>query len=503
MKLKTFLVGSSVLMFGVCIGLVVSLKMSAVTTAQSQSVKTAAIAAGSVNGFDMEDAVINVAETTGKAVVSITAEHITKVGGRQFTYRGPSGEQEELFRRFFDEFFGEMPEREYRQVGVGSGVIIDSQGFILTNQHVVAGADKLSVTLPDGRQFTAELKGQDARSDLAVIKINARNLPVAQLGDSDTLRIGQWVIAIGNPFGISVQNAEPTVTTGVVSALHRTLGRTLGRGRDYNDLIQTDAAINPGNSGGPLVNLKGEIIGINVAIFSTSGGYQGVGFAIPANSAKRIVGALLAGKKVQYGWLGVTIQELNDDMAGYFGLKDKLGVLVANVVKDGPAARSGIKASDVIVSFDGKPTADVKALLSIVGQAEVGRKVKVQLIRDKKPMTLEVEVGQRPDDVEGENIEQAPAAPAPNWRGIKAEDLSAQTMQRFEIQEKTAGVIVTEVETRSPADEAGILPGDIIVEVNRQPVGSMDDYRKITKGARGDVLVRTERGFFLVKESSQ
>ena len=217
-----------------------------------------------------------------------------------------------------------MPDRDYKQVGLGSGVIIDSSGYILTNQHVIDQADKIKVTLSDGREFKGEIKGQDARSDLAVIKIVAKDLPAVELGNSEKLRIGEWVVAIGNPFGFALEGAEPTVTVGVISALHRSLGKILSRNRDYTDLLQTDAAINPGNSGGPLVNLKGEVVGINVAIFSTSGGYQGIGFAIPINAAKRIISQLIAGKEVLYGWLGITIQDLTEDMAKYFGLSIKL-----------------------------------------------------------------------------------------------------------------------------------------------------------------------------------
>ena len=241
-------------------------------------------------GFRMEDAIINVANTTGKAVVSISTEHTAKIGGGKryyFSYPfGSSPGEDESFRRFFDDFFGEMPEREYKQIGLGSGVIIDQEGYILTNEHVINDADKIKVTLSDGRDFKGEVKGRDARADLAIIKINASNLPVASLGDSDNLKIGQWMAAIGNPFAFAMQNPEPTVTVGVISALHRSLGRLSSRDSDYNDLIQTDAAINPGNSGGPLVSLKGEVVGINVAIFSTTGGYEGVGFAIPINNVE-------------------------------------------------------------------------------------------------------------------------------------------------------------------------------------------------------------------------
>lgn len=281
MKPRKITFGILFVLIGTLIGIGVSIKLDNFVPVHSQALKQEAPVSGALN---IEDAVIKVAATSGRAVVSISTEHIAKLGGGKSFYFGypfgssPFGE-DEFFRKFFEDFFGEMPRREYKQMGLGSGVIIDKDGYILTNEHVISEADKITVTLPDGREFKGEVKGKDARSDLAVIKIDAHNLPVASLGDSDSLKIGQWVIAIGNPFGFALQNPEPTVTVGVIGALHRTLGRGLSGERDYNDLIQTDAAINPGNSGGPLVNLKGEIVGINVAIFSTSGGYQ----ALPMN----------------------------------------------------------------------------------------------------------------------------------------------------------------------------------------------------------------------------
>ncbi|MCM8780754.1 MAG: Do family serine endopeptidase [Candidatus Omnitrophica bacterium] len=441
----------------------------------------------------IEEAVVRVANTTGKAVVSISTEHTTKVRGRRFYFDYPFGE-DDFFRKFFEDFFGELPEREYKQIGLGSGVIIDPEGYILTNEHVVAEADKITVTLPDGREFRGELKGKDARSDLAIIKINARNLPVASLGDSDNLKIGQWVVAIGNPFGFALQNPEPTVTVGVISALHRSLGRSLSRQRDYNDLIQTDAAINPGNSGGPLVNLKGEVVGINVAIFSTSGGYQGIGFAIPINSAKRIISRLIEGKKILYGWLGVTVQDLSEDLAGHFGLSDRNGALIAKVMEDSPAQKAGIKEGDIIRKFDNQDINNVRELLNIVGRTEVGRKVKVIVIRDKKEVLLEVEVGQRPQDVE-----KIVSETSIRWRGLEVGPLDSEAAKRYRLEEKR-GVVVIDVEPDSSADEAGIIPGDVISEINRRPVNSLSDYQKITQDLKGNALVRTSRGYFLIKE---
>jgi serine protease Do len=510
MKSKKLFVGIGLLLAGLVLGLLISAKMDLFSTAQSQSVKEDIVipqsSSTSFEGFRMEDAVINVANTTGKAVVSISAEVTKKVGGgvRRFYFRTPEGEtpfgEDDFFRRFFDEFFGEIPQREYKQMGLGSGVIIDPEGYILTNQHVVEQADKITVILPDGRQFKGEIKGQDPRSDLAVIKINARNLPVANLGDSDTLKIGQWVVAIGNPFGFAMQNPEPTVTAGVISALHRTLGRSLSRDRDYNDLIQTDTAINPGNSGGPLVNLRGEVVGINVAIFSTTGGYQGIGFAIPSNNATRVISRLIEGKKILHGWLGVTVQDLTDDLARYFGLPDKNGVLVVNVLKNSPAEKGGIKDSDVIKQFDNKAVNNVKELLSIVGKTDVGRKVKVVLLRDKKEMSLDLVIEEIPqgEDLEKQSVVESKTG---TWRGLEVDDLKPESARQFNIKEKEA-ILVLGVEPNSPADEAGIIAGDVITEINRQKIKNVSDYERITRTLKGDALVRASRGFFVIKERS-
>ncbi len=369
----------------------------------------------------------------------------------------------------------------------------------------VDGADKVTVVLPDGREFKGEIKGQDSRSDLAIVKISAKDLPVAVLGDSDNLKIGQWVVAIGNPFGMAMQNPEPTVTTGVISALHRTLGRTLGRGRDYSDLIQTDAAINPGNSGGPLVNLKGEVVGINTAIFSTSGGYQGIGFAVPSNTAQRIVYRLIEGKKVEYGWIGVTVQDLSEDLAGYFGLTDKSGVLVAGVVKDGPGQKAGIKKSDVIKQFDAKVINSVKDLLAVVNKTEVGRKVKVMVLRDKKETALDVVIGPRPQDKdlgEPQSSGEEEQVPPGEWRGLTVANLDSWEARKPKVEE-SEGVVVVDVKPNSPADSAGVIAGDVILEVNRQKIKDIGEFQKITRTVKGDCLIATTRGYLVIKQASE
>ncbi len=460
---------------------------------------------------DLENAVVDVASSVGKAVVSITTEQIARVPARRMYYSGPRGsvpfgEDEEFFQRFFSDFFGEIPYQEYRRRGsIGSGVIISPEGYILTNEHVVGSADKITVTLPDGRTFKAAVKGVDVRSDLAVIKIDAKEeLPSAKLGDSESLKIGQWVVAIGNPFAFALQNPEPTVTTGVVSALHRSLGRTFSQDRDYNDLIQTDAAINPGNSGGPLVNLKGEVIGINVAIFSTSGGYQGIGFAVPANKARRILERLKAGKQVAYGWLGVTVQELNPDLAAYFGVAQEKGVLVSDVFSGSPAEKGGVRAGDVIVSFDGKEISSVRELLGAVAETDVGKTVKLGVVRENKAQTLALVLAERPSGnavtrpaSKGQKEEaQAPAGP---WRGIEAGELDEAAVARRGTLRGASKVVVERVQPGSAAEQAGIIRGDVILEINKIPVTDLAKYRSAVAGAKGNALVRTARGYFLLK----
>lgn len=446
-----------------------------------------------------EDSITSVAQTVGKAVVSISAEHVTRFS-RNRSFNRAYGSDEAL-RRFFEEFFGEIPEREYRRTGLGSGVIIDKQGYILTNQHVVENADKLTVILPDGRQFSGSIVGADPRSDLAVIKIKADDLPVANLGDSDKLKIGQWVVAIGNPFGFALQNPEPTVTVGVVSALHRTLGITLSRGKDYNDLIQTDAAINPGNSGGPLVDLKGDVIGINVAIFSTTGGNQGVGFAIPVNNAKRVISSLIAGKKVPYGWIGITVQDMSEDLSEYFGSPSRKGVLVAKVLKNGPGDKGGLRDGDVIVKLNGAAITDVKQLLRVIAQSQPGVKVPVTVIRDKKEVSLNVEIGSRPEDgaEASESLIRSDPMQELSWRGMKVADITPEIARKYSLS-SSSGVAVVFVEKDSPADAAGIVEGDVIEEINRQAVTDTNAYSKITAGSRGDALVGVSRGYVILKD---
>jgi len=479
------------LVIGLVIGLLVAIRLDIYPTATAK--KEAGETWQTVGIAGIEDAIINVAKTVGRATVSISTEHVERWPKRSFPFEAFPFEGD-FFQRFFEEFFGEIPGREYRRMGLGSGVIIDERGYILTNEHVVGDATKITVTLPDGREFKAEVKGKDVRSDLAIIKITGKNLPVVELGDSDDLKIGQWVVAIGNPFGFAIPNPEPTVTVGVVSALRRALGRSLSRDRDYSDLIQTDAAINPGNSGGPLVNLKGEIIGINVAIISTTGGYQGVGFAIPINIAKRIVNQLIEGKKILYGWLGVTVQDLTEDLAEHFSLEEKKGALVVSVLSDSPAEKAGIKEDDIILKFENKEISNIQDLIKHVSKTEVGKKAKLLIFRNKKEMVLEVEIGERPED-----LERLTEASEKAFRGMAVEELTPELSRRYRIEEKE-GVIIIDVEPDSPSDEAGLIRGDLILKINHQKIRDLSDFNRIIKDLKGNCLIRTRRGLFLVKE---
>jgi serine protease Do len=453
---------------------------------------------------DFFTAVEDVAKKVGPAVVSIKTERTE----RYRTYSngfGGSPYHDEFFNRFFEDFFGGSPQFEQRRQGLGSGVIIDKEGYILTNEHVVVGADRITVVLPDGRSFKGELKGTDPRSDLAVIKVTAADLPVATLGDSEQLRIGQWVVAIGNPFGHVLADPEPTVTSGVVSALHRSLPNTSMRDTDYSDLIQTDAAINPGNSGGPLVNLKGEVVGINVAIFSTTGGYQGIGFAIPANYAKIVVEQLIKGKKVVYGWVGIGIQDLNYQLSQYFQLPSPDGVLIEKIMPGGPAESAGLKEGDIILEADGVKIRNSGNLIKYIGTAAVGKKVSLKILRDGKSMEVPVIVGTRPSFNEEMASSSEPTAPGDipqepqEWRGISVREIPEAIRSRANLQ-NVQGVIIFDIQSNSSAQDAGLQKGDIIIAINKNPVTSILDFNRITHELKGSCLIRTLRGYFVIPE---
>jgi serine protease Do len=362
---------------------------------------------------------------------------------------------------FFRRFFGDQHPREFRQKSLGSGFIIDKEGYIITNNHVVEKAEQIKVRLSDKKEYDAQVIGTDPKTDLALIKIKAAgSLPVVRLGDSDKLEVGEWVVAIGNPFGL-----EQTVTTGIISAK----GRVIGAG-PYDDFLQTDASINPGNSGGPLFNLKGEVVGINTAIVA---GGQGIGFAIPVNMAKGLLPQLKKGKVV-YGYLGVYIQDITPELATSFGLKEDKGVLVSDVTPDSPAKKAGVNKGDVILEYDGKQVEEKGQLTKMVGRTAIGKKVKLVVLRDKEQKTLWVTIGELSEK------QVTAAAPKPEetdrW-GAKVQDITPDIAAHLGLS-SNAGVVITEVEPGSPAEEENLQPGDVIIEVEHNPIKGLADFRK-------------------------
>jgi serine protease Do len=431
------------------------------------------------------------AEAVGPAVVNIRTVKTLKGGGPVFRHfqREPGG-RENPFNEFFERFFGDEMQREFKQPSLGSGFIIDQDGHVVTNNHVIEDADQIKVKLDDEKEFDAQVIGRDPSTDLALLKIKSKNhdFPVVKLGDSSQLKVGQWVVAIGSPFGL-----ERTVTAGIVSAK----GRVIGSG-PYDDFIQTDASINPGNSGGPLLNLKGEVIGINTAIVATG---QGIGFAIPINLAKGVIAQLQSGGEVTRGWLGVAIQDVNPEMAEYYGMETKKGVFVADVFKGDPADAAGIKARDIIVEVNGQKVETTRQLTSLVAGIPVGQSARVKVMREGQPKTFNVKIAKRDDTkvaARGETPEKRE-----DQLGLRVSGLTPEIAQRFNIRE-AAGVIVIDVQNGSQADEAGIRVGDIIKEINRQTIESVKDYNEALKkvpkdGAVSFFLWRKNAGFLVAK----
>ena len=419
------------------------------------------------------------AKDANESVVNISTVKIIK--GREGPdprfFGGPS-DQNDLFRDFFDQFFKDQVPRDYRQKSLGSGTIIDKDGFILTNNHVVEKTDEIKVTLANEKEFDAKIIGRDPKTDLALIRIETDEpLKPLPLGDSDKLEVGDWVVAIGNPFGLT-----HTVTAGIVSAKYRKLGAG-----SYENFIQTDASINPGNSGGPLLNTAGEVVGINSAIFSRSGGSIGIGFAIPINMAKELLPQLKKGKVVR-GWLGVMIQKITPELRQKFSLKDEKGALVADVTSDGPAERAGIKRGDVIISFDGKEIEEMSELPFVVASTPVNKTVTVVVIRGGGKESLTVKIAKMEE-------EKGPAAVIEEKSdlGITLKELTPELSQQLGLIEKS-GLVVVQVESNSPAEEAGIRQGDIIMEMDQKPVKNIDEYSKqILQYKKGDTIL------FLIK----
>ncbi len=431
------------------------------------------------------------AEMVGPAVVNIRTVKTVKGGGPVFRHfqRGPFGDQDQ-FRDFFEKFFGgEEPHRDFKQRSLGSGFIIDPDGFIVTNNHVIEDADEIRVILKDEKEYDAKVVGRDPNTDLALIKIqDGKDFPVTPLGDSDELKVGQWVVAIGSPFGL-----EQTVTAGIVSAK----GRVIGSG-PYDDFIQTDASINPGNSGGPLLNMSGEVVGINTAIIASG---QGIGFAIPVNLAKGIIAQLKESGEVTRGWLGVGIQPLSKEMREYYGIEEDQGVLVSQVFPGDPADKAGIQPKDIITAVDGEKISDARDLTGKIASLPVGSTAKVEVLRDGKEKTFKVTIAKREDDRVASMEQKGPKEDAS--LGIRVSEITPEIARRFSL-EDAEGIIVVDVAGGSKADEAGLEPGDIIKEVNRKEIRTVKDFESaisaVDDGEAIQMFVRRRNmGFLVVK----
>jgi len=411
--------------------------------------------------------------------------------------RPPRSGSNDPIEEFFNRFFGETLPRENSQRSLGSGILISKDGEILTNYHVVRSADTIKVKLADQTEYEARLVGKDDRTDLALIKIrrSGDNLPFAKLGTSSQLDVGDWVMAIGNPFGL-----EHTVTAGIVSAK----GRVIGAG-PYDNFIQTDASINPGNSGGPLINADGEVVGVNSAIFSQSGGNVGIGFAIPIDLAKKVASQLRKNGRVVRGWLGVRAQDVTPTLASSLGLTRNPSdmALVTEVAEKSPAAEAGIKTGDIIVEFNGKAVPKSHDFPAVIADAQPGQKMTLKIVRDKKEQTLGVKIGELPDESDaGQQVEARDAE-----LGLRVQRITPEAARRLGLS-SAKGVLVVEVQAGSPADQVGIEPADVIREVNQRPVSNIKEFERATRqGRRGDrILLLVQRGdnavFFAVKRKS-
>ena len=396
------------------------------------------------------------------AIVNISTTRTVKIsGGADPFFDDP------FFRRFFGDQFGRQKHpKEHKSSGLGSGVIVSSDGYIITNSHVVKDADEIKVTLADKKEFTGKVIGSDPKTEIAVVKIDAKNLPTVFWGNSDKLQVGEVVLAVGNPYGLN-----QTVTMGIVSAL----GRANVGIADYEDFIQTDAAINPGNSGGALVNIKGELVGINTAIYSTSGGYQGIGFAIPSNMVKSVMESLIKTGKVVRGWLGVSIQKVTPELARQFDLKDEVGALIGDIIEESPADKAGLQRGDIILEYNGRKIEEPTMLRNMVANTLPGDQHTVTVLRDGKTRTVTVTIGELPSDLQ-QPVETGDYQNV--MKGISVQDMSPELTKKLKIPDKIKGVIISDVDEGSVG--AGVLnQGDVIQEINRKKVSDVKSYKEI------------------------
>jgi serine protease Do len=422
----------------------------------------------------------DIVNTVSPSVVNISTTKVVRKDAGPFF--------DDPFFDFFSPFHDFGSPKKWKERSLGSGVIVSPDGYIVTNNHVVEKADEIKVTLFDKRVLKGRIVGADQKTDIAIIRIDAANLPVLSWGDSDKLQVGEFVLAIGSPYGLS-----NTVTMGIISAV----GRANVGIADYEDFIQTDAAINPGNSGGPLVNINGQLIGINTAIFSRTGGYQGIGFAVPSNMVRLVMDQLIQKGKVTRGWIGVTIQELTPELAQQFGLKQSRGALVSDIVKDSPAAKAGIIRGDIIIGFNGKEVKDVSSLRNLVSQSKAGSNISLKILRSGKEFTVQVNIVELPREVaevvpDSSTEEAEVKVPT----GLVVMDLSTEIIRQLGFSREEKGVVVVKVEPGSPADEAEIRKGDIIKEINKKEIDNLVAYNRVLTGMKKDesMLLFINRG---------
>ena len=477
-----------ILFLGVVVGLAISSRLDLMSplTAKGGQVSTRSVEVLT----QLSDALSEVAGVATPSVVNISTTRVIKQAEQApFDFF-----DDPFFRRFFgDQFPQPNAPKEHKEQSLGSGVIVSEDGYIVTNNHVIEKAQEIKVQLTNKRDYKAKLIGADPKTDLAVIKIEAAGLPALPWGDSTRLRVGEIVFAIGNPFGLN-----STVTMGVISAV----GRANVGIADYEDFIQTDAAINPGNSGGALLNARGELVGINTAIVSRTGGYQGIGFAVPSGMARQVMESLIKFKKVVRGWLGVSIQEVTSDLAEEFGTKDLKGALVSGVMKSSPAEKAGIKQGDVLLTFNGKDVEDTGHLRNMVSQTPIGTKVKVRLLRQKKELELDVTIAELPkkagEAAAEEDADGGGAGESGTLSGLTVRELTPDLARRFGITEAETGVVVVKVEQGSRAAEAGVRPGDLVLQINQKDIATLEDYKK----AAGRIKAK-DRALLLIRRKGE
>ncbi|MDA8362601.1 MAG: DegQ family serine endoprotease [Gammaproteobacteria bacterium] len=473
------------LVVGIAIGMVFAVRMKSAESATAfPGVDTQPLPVKVDAGPDF----VPIVKADLPAIVNISTTRLIKSPAQ--TMNSPFGE-DPFFRQFFgDQFFHnfQIP-REERESALGSGVIVSPNGYIITNNHVIAKADTIKVILGNNRVYKGKVIGADPLTDIAVVKINAKNLPVIPWGNSKKLQVGQYVLAMGNPFGLN-----QTVTMGIVSAL----GRENVGIDDYEDFIQTDAAINPGNSGGALVNTRGQLVGINTAIYTRSGGYMGIGFAIPSNMARSVMTQLIEHGRVIRGWLGVSIQEVTPALAKNFGLREPTGALVGDVFKGSPAARAGLRTGDVIIKYEGKEIDTPTTLRNLVAATPVGKEVEMEVIRNRKAMTLRVKIAEQTKkdlQISEGKSGQTQESQHTLLSGLTVQNLTPEIASQLGLPHYATGVVIAEVNPDSAAAAVGLEPGDVITQINRQTVHNLSDYHRITSklGKDQSVLLLIKR----------